>query len=127
MCAVTMPPPLSETAGHVKVGETAIVCCEGILARWVAIFDDSADMSHVRCQFEAEHLAYLDAHKDKILIAGGLRSAPGGPFLGGLWVLEVRDSDEAVGLIELDPYHRHGQRAYRLLAWGKAFDRAVVL
>ena len=85
-------------------------------------------MPQVRSQFEAEHFAYLDAHVDKILIAGGLRTSPGEPFIGGLWVLEVAERDEAVRLIDLDPYHRQGRRQYRLLAWGKAFeDRAVIL
>ena len=98
------------------------------MARWVAIFEDTEVMPQVRSQFEAEHFAYLDAHADKILIAGGLRSAPGEPFVGGLWVLEVADRDEATRLIELDPYHRRGRRQYRLLAWGKAFEnRAVAL
>jgi uncharacterized protein YciI len=98
------------------------------VARWVAIFEDTEVMPQVRSQFEAEHFAYLDAHADKILLAGGLRPAPGEPFVGGLWVLEVANRDEATRLIELDPYHRRGRRQYRLLAWGKAFeDRAVVL
>ena len=98
------------------------------MARWVVIFEDSAGMLDVRKRHGAEHLAYLDANKDKILIGGGLRPAPGEPFVGGLWVLEVADRAEAVRLIENDPYYRPEFRKYRVLAWGKAFeDRAVTL
>jgi len=98
------------------------------MARWVVIFEDSADMLAVRQRHDAEHLAYLDANKDKILIGGGLRCAPGEPFVGGLWVLDVADRAEAIGLIESDPYYRPEFRKYRVLAWGKAFeDRAVTL
>jgi len=97
------------------------------MARWVVIFEDTEGMLDVRRRREADHFAYLDAHKDKILIAGGLRSAPGEPFVGGLWVLEVADRAEAVRLIETDPYYLAEHRNYRLLAWGKAFDRPVIL
>jgi uncharacterized protein len=44
-------------------------------------------MLAVRQQREPAHLAYLVANKDKILIVGGLRPAPGEAFVGGLWVL----------------------------------------
>lgn len=96
--------------------------------RWVVIFDDTAEMLEVRRHRGAQHLEYLDAHKDEILIGGGLRPAPGEPFVGGLWVLEVRDRARAVALIENDPYFQPEYRKYRLLTWGKAFeDRAIVL
>lgn len=98
------------------------------MARWVVIFEDSAGMLDVRQRHGAEHLAYLDANKDKILIGGGLRPTPGEPFVGGLWVLDVADRQEAIRLIENDPYYRPEFRKYRVLAWGNAFDdRAVTL
>jgi uncharacterized protein len=98
------------------------------VARWVVFFEDSDGMLDVRRKHGAEHLAYLDANKHKILIGGGLRPAPGESFVGGLWVLEVADRAEAVRLIENDPYYRPEFRKYRVLAWGKAFeDRSVTL
>ena len=98
------------------------------MARWVVIFEDSEGMLEVRRRHGAEHLAYLDANRHKILIGGGLRPAPGEPFVGGLWVLEVADRAEAVCLIESDPYYRPELRKYRVLAWGKALgDRPVTL
>ncbi|HET6159530.1 MAG TPA: YciI family protein [Dongiaceae bacterium] len=98
------------------------------MARWVVTFDDTDGMLEVRKRHGPEHLAYLDANKDKILIGGGLRPAPGEPFVGGLWILEVADRAEAVRLIEADPYYRPEYRKYRVLAWGKAFeDRFITL
>jgi uncharacterized protein len=96
--------------------------------RWAAIFEDTADMLQVRASHEADHLAYLGAFESEILIAGGLRDAPGGPFVGGLWVLDVSSRDRAVELVEHDPYFIHGARSYRLHVWGKALpDKQVVL
>jgi uncharacterized protein len=96
--------------------------------RWVAIFEDTADMLQVRASHEAEHLAYLRAFESEILIAGGLRDAHGGPFVGGLWVLDVSSGERALELVEQDPYFIHGARSYALHVWGKALpDKQVVL
>ncbi len=89
--------------------------------RWVAIFDDNEGLESIRREHSAAHFDYLAANRDKIVIAGGLRLAPSEWYCGGLWVLQVDSRDEAVSLIEQDPYFRLGLRqGYRLLAWGKA-------
>ncbi|MBT9550145.1 MAG: hypothetical protein IV088_04790 [Hydrogenophaga sp.] len=96
--------------------------------RWIALFDDAPAMLAVRREREPLHLAYLREHDSEILIGGGLREAPGEPFVGGLWVLEVDSRERAVALIEGDPYFVPEHRRYRLLTWGKALaDQAVVL
>jgi uncharacterized protein len=96
--------------------------------RWIALFEDTADMLPVRQRHEAAHLAYLAAFEREILIAGGLRDAPGAPFVGGLWVLEVSSRERAIQLVERDPYFIHGGRRYRLAVWGKALaDKQVML
>jgi len=96
--------------------------------RWIAIFDDKPGMLEVRQQGEPLHLAYLRAHENEILIAGGLREAPDGGFVGGLWVLEVASKERAAELVENDPYFVPQHRSYRLLTWGKALaDKQVVL
>lgn len=66
----------------------------------VVVFDDEAPMAEMRARLEPAHLAFLDAHRDEIKIAGGLRDRPGGPYVGGLWVLEVASKERAVELIE---------------------------
>jgi uncharacterized protein len=77
-------------------------------------------MAEVRARFEPAHIEYLRMHSSEILIAGGLRDAPGAGFVGGLWVLEVPSKERAVQLIEDDPYFKAERRPYRLLVWGKA-------
>lgn len=89
--------------------------------RWVAIFDDNEGRETIRKEHSGAHFDYLSANQDKIVLAGGLRPGPEERHCGGLWVLEVDSKDEAVRLIEQDPYSRLGLRkGYRLLVWGKA-------
>src|SRR5436190_23699731 len=103
-------------------------CKESTAMRWVAIFEDTAEMLEVRRARESRHLEYLHKHSDEILLAGGLREAPGAAFVGGLWVLEVASRERAVQLVEGDPYFAPAHRKYRLLTWGKALaERQVVL
>jgi len=99
------------------------------MTRWVAWFDDDPAATAIREKFSADHLAYLDRHRDQILLPGGLRDAAGGTLIGGLWVLDVERREEAAALCENDPFFRHGLRKrYHLRVWGKAFpDRMVAL
>jgi uncharacterized protein YciI len=54
-------------------------------------------------------------HKAKILLGGGLKSAPQERWEGGLWILEVEGREEAVRLCEDDPFFANGLRkGYRL-------------
>jgi uncharacterized protein YciI len=94
--------------------------------RFVAIFEDSPEMVSVRATQEPAHLAFLETHRLEIPMAGGLRDAPGGGYVGGLWVFEVENRARAVELIESDPYYREHPRAYRLLVWGKALPHFLV-
>ena len=95
--------------------------------RLVAIFDDDAPMAAVRARLQPAHLAFLEAHRDEIKMAGGLRQEPGGPYAGGLWVFEVASRERAIELIEADPFHQAHPRPYRLLVWGKALPQYEVL
>jgi uncharacterized protein len=96
------------------------------MTRWAAIFEDLPGMASVRRERENLHFDYLGRNRDKILIGGGLREVPKGAFIGALWVLETESREEAVRLIEQDPYFQSGQRRYRLLVWGKAFENIPV-
>ncbi|CCV03086.1 conserved hypothetical protein [Mesorhizobium metallidurans STM 2683] len=88
--------------------------------RLVAIFKDATGAEWIRERHSDEHLAFLETNKDKIAIGGSLRQYPGATPYGGLWVFNVSAKEEAVALIEADPYYRLGLRAgYELLLWGK--------
>src|SRR5262245_55183212 len=89
--------------------------------RWVAIFEDKTEADWVRKQHSTAHFEYLAANRDRIVLAGGLRPAPGEWYCGGLWIMEVGSREEASRLVEGDPYFRLGLRkSYRLNVWGKA-------
>ena len=115
------------------MGSSQLLCCgsvklESLSMRWVVIFEDAPAMLEVRKKYEPAHLAYLQAHDVEILVAGGLREAPGSVFVGGLWILEVISRERAIDLVENDPYFVNGARSYKVLVWGKAFqDKQVVL
>jgi len=70
--------------------------------RWAAIFEDTPEMLYVRKNYEPLHFEYLGAHESEIVLAGGLRDAPAGPFAGGPWVPEVSSRERAVELVECD-------------------------
>ena len=91
--------------------------------RFVVIFEEGQEMALVRASSEPAHLAFLEAHREEIPMAGGLRDEHGGRYVGGLWVFEVESRERAVALIERDPYFLANPRKYRLLAWGKALPQ----
>lgn len=95
--------------------------------RFVVIFEDGPEMQSVRVAHEPAHLQFLEAHRDEIPMAGGLRNDHNEPYVGGLWIFEVASKARAIELIESDPYHRALPRAYRLLAWGQALPQYKVL
>jgi uncharacterized protein len=89
--------------------------------RWIAFFEDEPQREWIRKEHSGAHFDYLRANCQKIMLAGGLRPAPGDWYCGGLWVLEVDSREEAVKLLEADPYFKLGLRkTYRLFVWGKA-------
>ena len=95
--------------------------------RYIAFFEDSAEMAAVRRAHEPDHLRFLEKHREEIPMAGGLRNEPGGPYVGGLWVFEVESRSRAIELIESDPYYVAHPRKYKLLACGKALPHLEVL
>jgi len=93
------------------------------MARWVALFEDHPREigDPIRKNHSQAHFDYLAEHSDRILIGGGLRPNPGEWYCGGLWVIEAEKREDAVTLIENDPYFKLGLRKdYRLMIWGKA-------
>lgn len=94
--------------------------------RFAVIFEDNPGMAAVRGTTEPAHLAFLEENRAEIPMAGGLRNEHAGPYVGGLWVFDVRSRERAVELIESDPYYLACPRKYRLLAWGKALPQYQV-
>jgi uncharacterized protein YciI len=99
------------------------------MARWVALFEDHPREigDPIRKNHSQAHFDYLAEHSDRILIGGGLRPNPDEWYCGGLWVIEVETREDAIALIENDPYFTLGLRkGYRLMIWGKAPNYGAV-
>lgn len=94
---------------------------------YVVRFTDRADRKATRQQFLAEHIAWLDRHRDVVLVAGSLRPEPGADPVGGMWLVDAPDRQAIEALFQSDPFWVEGLReTYEILFWSKAFpDRKV--
>ena len=89
--------------------------------RYIAIFFDDVQPGQIDADLTRAHFDYLADCGDRITDAGGLRSDPGAPFCGSLWVIEAESLVEARALADGDPYCKAGLRPdYRVLQWNKA-------
>lgn len=90
-------------------------------------FEDDPARIDVRQREMAAHLAWLEAHANRILVAGSLRREPGAHAEGGLWIVEAEDRAAVEALVEEDPFWTAGLRAaVHIHHWSKAFeDRRV--
>ena len=95
--------------------------------RLACIFTDKPEMNEHRIKYGADHLKYLEANKEEILLGGGFRDEVDGLFVGGMWIMEVTSFERAKELIENDPYFVAELRTYQLKIWGKAFNKPVIL
>lgn len=94
---------------------------------YVVRFKDRPDRLETRKQFLAAHIAWLDQHKDMILVAGSLRPDHGADAVGGLWVVDAPDRETIKTLLLTDPFWVQGLReTCEIMYWSKAFpDRKV--
>jgi uncharacterized protein YciI len=79
-------------------------------------------MPDVRARLEPAHLDYLRAHVGEIVLAGGLREAPGAGYVGGLWILEVASKERAVQLVQSDPFYQ-AEAALQAAGLGRGIAR----
>jgi uncharacterized protein YciI len=95
---------------------------------FAAIFeDDLAAAERVRAVAEEAHVAWLEKHRDKVLVAGALRPAEGEPATGGLWLITAESAEEARRICTEDPFFVHGLRkSFRLESWSKGFPKEPV-
>ena len=94
---------------------------------FIARFTDKPNIGELREKLLQSHFAWLDKHKDKVLLAGSVRADVDGPSLGGLWIIEASSKAEAEQVYQTDPFFANGLRAkVELYAYKKAFeDRKV--
>lgn len=85
------------------------------------LLNDLPDKADIRSRYLAEHIAWLEQHKDIILIGGSLRQEPTETPQGGLWIAEAESRQQIDTLLQTDPFYRHGlRRSYQIFHWSKA-------
>ncbi len=83
---------------------------------------DKADYGHVRAEWRAEHIEYLDNNRHKLLAAGALIDDDGSGGHGGAIILDTDDREEAGDFIANDPFSRAGLfESVSVTRWRKAF------
>jgi uncharacterized protein len=95
---------------------------------FAVLFEDRQELAEVRRKFLAEHLEWLDFHRQTVLVGGSLRQELNQNPKGGLWIVDSSDKDTLLQLIESDPFTREGLRkSYEIFHWSKVFDDRKVL
>ena len=83
---------------------------------------DKVDYAHVRAEWRAEHLEYLNKNLDKLLAGGALIDDDGTGGHGGVIILETDSREEAEEFIANDPFSRAGLFEHASVTrWRKAF------
>jgi len=91
-------------------------------------FVDRQDRYAVREQHLQAHCAWLDRHRDVVLVGGSLRNAPADQPVGGLWIVEAESRAAIAALIQTDPFWMHGLRErFEIYHWSKAFPERHAL
>lgn len=78
---------------------------------FIARFHDKPDIAKRRAELLDEHFAWLDANKDRVLLAGSVRADVGGESLGGLWIIEAESKADAESVYQGDPFFANGLRS----------------
>lgn len=71
---------------------------------FVLICTDKPNATALRADTRQRHLAYIDAHKDRVKIAGPFTSDDGQAMLGSMIVIEAVDAAAARTFAANDPY-----------------------
>jgi uncharacterized protein YciI len=70
--------------------------------------EDRPDGLAIREATREAHLAYLERHKDKLLLGGGLLSEDGKTRLGSVFILNVPDRGVAEAFSAEEPFRKAG-------------------
>ncbi|HYG86354.1 MAG TPA: YciI family protein [Azospirillum sp.] len=86
---------------------------------------DKAGSADVRAANRNAHLDYLEAHKDRILVAGPLLGDDGSSMVGSLLIIECADKAAAQAFADNDPYAKAGLfQSVEIRAWRRVFPKA---
>jgi uncharacterized protein YciI len=84
---------------------------------------DKPNQQELREKLMDSHLKWIEENRDWVLMAGSMRSAPGQPAQGGLWIVEATDKNDVMEKLASDPFYASGIRAkVAVFYWGLASD-----
>lgn len=90
---------------------------------FAVLFIDKPDHGALRAEYLAAHIAWVDANKEQVLVAGSLRENPADVPKGGLWVVQAPDKAAVHALMQTDPFYTRGLRqSVEVLHWSKALE-----
>jgi uncharacterized protein YciI len=78
---------------------------------FIARFYDNPGIAERRTELLDQHFAWLDANKDRVLLAGSVRTDVGGDSLGGLWIIEAESKADVENVYKNDPFFANGLRS----------------
>ena len=91
-------------------------------------FKDKSNSYALRQIYLDAHIAWLDEHKDQILVGGSLRLSLDQAPIGGLWIVESESREAIEMLMKTDPFWIHGLReSVDIYHWSKAIEDRKVL
>jgi uncharacterized protein YciI len=70
--------------------------------------EDRPDAQAIREATREAHLAYLDRHKDKVVLGGGLLSEDGATRLGSVFIINVPSRKAAEAFSAEEPFRKAG-------------------
>ena len=78
-------------------------------------------------QYFPAHVQWLKERESTILVPGALRTEPGTPSIGGMWIVRADSKAEVEALFQTDPFWVQGLRqSFEILHWDKAFPDKMV-
>jgi uncharacterized protein YciI len=90
-------------------------------------FMDHPEKLSLRMVHQKEHSAWMEEHRDKIVVAGGLRIEPDGAPIGALWIVDVPSRAAAEALYKSDPFFAAGlRRSVEVLVWTRCWTTEKV-
>jgi uncharacterized protein YciI len=90
---------------------------------FAVVFTDKPDHGALRAEYLAAHIAWVDANKEQVLVAGSLRENPADVPKGGLWVVQAPEKADVHALMQTDPFYTCGLRqSVEVLHWSKALE-----
>ncbi len=69
---------------------------------------DTAEAPVLRDELLGAHLAHVEAHYERIAVAGPIPDGPGGGFTSSLFIVRAESEEDAMAFIRTDPYHAGG-------------------